>query len=145
MASLLAIGFGAGLASALLFAVVVTGSSLALLLSLVAPLPILIAALGWNHRAGLVATLAGAGAVALAFRPTAGLAYALGWALPAWWLAYLTLLARPQSDGAPEWYPLGRLLLWIAATAALVTLIGMAALGGGDYETFRAEIGRASC
>jgi hypothetical protein len=78
MASLLAIGFGAGLASALLFAVVVTGSPLALVLSLVAPLPILIAVLGWNHRAGFVGAFAGAAAVALAFRPAAGLAFALG-------------------------------------------------------------------
>jgi hypothetical protein len=140
MASLLAIGFGAGLASALLFAVVVTGSSLALVLSLVAPLPILIAALGWNHRAGLAATLAGAGAVTLAFKPAAGVAFALGWALPAWWLAYLALLGRPRQDGVLEWYPLGRLLLWIAATAAVITVIGMVALGGGDYETYRATM-----
>ena len=136
--SLLAIGLGAGLASALLFAVVITGSPLALVLSLVAPLPVFIAALGWNHRAGLVAALAGAAAVALVFKPAAGVAFALGWALPAWWLAYLALLGRPRPDGALEWYPLGRLLLWVAATAALVTLLGMAALGGGDYETYRA-------
>lgn len=140
MASLLAIGFGAGLASALLFAVVIAGSPLALVLSLVAPLPVFIAALGWNHRAGLVAAFVGAAAVALAFRPAAGAAFALGWALPAWWLAYLALLGRPRPDGSLEWYPLGRLLLWIAATAALITLIGMAALGGGDYEAYRAAM-----
>ena len=143
MASLLAIGLGAGLASALLFAVVITGSPLALVLSLVAPLPVLIAALGWNHRAGLVATSVGAGAIALVFKPAAGVAFALGWALPAWWLAYLALLGRPRPDGALEWYPLGRLLLWIAATAAVITLIGMVALGGGDYETYRALMRKA--
>jgi hypothetical protein len=142
MASLLAIGLGAGLASALLFSVVIAGSPLALVLSLVAPLPVLIAALGWNHRAGLVAAAVGGLAVAAAFRPTAGLAFALGWALPAWWLAYLALLARPRPDGAPEWYPLGRLLLWIALTAAAVTLAGMVALGGGDYATFRVAMRR---
>jgi hypothetical protein len=37
-----------------------------------------------------------------------------------------------------EWYPLGRLLLWIAGTATLVTMLGIAKLGGGDYETYRA-------
>ena len=40
-----------------------------------------------------------------------------------------------------EWYPLGRLLLWIAATAALVTVAsGVVALGDGDYETFQASV-----
>jgi hypothetical protein len=43
MTGLLTIGIGAGLASALLFAVVITGSPLGIVLSYVAPLPILIA------------------------------------------------------------------------------------------------------
>src|SRR4051812_16419246 len=46
----LAIGIGAGLVSALLFGVVITGSPLSMMLSVIAPLPIFIAALGWNHR-----------------------------------------------------------------------------------------------
>ncbi|MGH6806373.1 MAG: hypothetical protein ACREEJ_05895, partial [Ensifer adhaerens] len=70
------VGIGAGLVSALLFAVVITGSPLAVLLYSAAPLPIFIAALGWNHRAGLVATAAGAiaGMIALSF--AAGLNFA---------------------------------------------------------------------
>ncbi|MFL5206734.1 MAG: hypothetical protein ACJ8AR_12815, partial [Microvirga sp.] len=60
----LAIGIGAGVVSALLFGVVITGSPLAMLLSVIAPLPIFIAALGWNHRCGLIA--AGSGALAIA-------------------------------------------------------------------------------
>jgi hypothetical protein len=139
--NLLAIGIGAGLVSALLFGVVITGSPLAMMLSFIAPLPIFIAALGWNHRAGLVAALAGGVAMALALNPTAGAAFALGWALPAWWLAYLALLGRPAADGTVEWYPLGRLLLWIAGTAALITLIGVVALGDGSYETYRSNLG----
>lgn len=38
-----AVGIGAGLVSALLFAVVITGSPLAMLLSYLAPLPVFIA------------------------------------------------------------------------------------------------------
>ena len=49
------VGAGAGLVSALLFAVVAKATPLALLLFLLAPLPVLIVALGWDHRAGLVA------------------------------------------------------------------------------------------
>ena len=57
----LSIGIGAGLASALLFGAVITGSPVAMLLSFIAPLPIFIASLGWKHRSGLVAAATGAG------------------------------------------------------------------------------------
>ena len=140
MLNLLAIGIGAGLVSALLFGVVITGSPLAMLLSVVAPLPIFIAALGWNHLAGLVAALAGGLAMAAALNLTAGFAFALGWALPAWWLAYLALLGRPNASGQTEWYPLGRLLLWLAATAALITFLGLLAIGDGSLEAFRTNL-----
>ena len=54
MTLIVGIGAAAGLVSALLFAVITTGNTIALLLYFVAPLPILLAALGWNHRAGMV-------------------------------------------------------------------------------------------
>lgn len=135
------VGIGAGLVSALLFAVVITGSPLAILLYSAAPLPIFIAALGWNHRAGLVATAAGAitGTVALSF--AAGLNFALIVALPAWWIAYLALLARNDGTGVAEWYPLGHLLVWIAAIAALTT-VGSALVMTTDYDTYRTVIAR---
>ena len=41
-------------------------------------------------------------------------------AFGAWWLGYLTLLARPAANGAGnalDWYPVGRLVLWAAETA----------------------------
>jgi hypothetical protein len=138
--NILAIGIGAGLVSALLFGVVITGSPLAMMLSFIAPLPIFIASLGWNHRSGLVAAIAGGIAMALALNVTAGIAFTLGWALPAWWLGYLALLGRGAPDGTTEWYPVGRLLLWIAATSALITLIGVVALGDGSYEAYRTTI-----
>jgi hypothetical protein len=128
MASLLLIGVGAGFVSALLFAVVISGSPLALVLSYVAPFPIIVAALGWNHRAGLVAAVTGAVGLALIFRLPAGLAFAAGIGLPAWWLGYLALLAR-QTESGPEWYPTGRLLAWIAVVAAAVTLAGALGIG----------------
>jgi hypothetical protein len=137
MINFLTVGILSGLASALLFAVVVTGSPLGIILSYVAPLPVLIGALGWNHRSGLVATAVGGLATALAFRPEAGLAFVIGSALPAWWLAYLALLGRPNPDGFLEWYPLGRLLLWVAASSAVITFVGALALGSWDYGTYR--------
>lgn len=142
MMTILAVGTGAGLVSALLFAVVVTGSPLAVLLSYVAPLPIFIAALGWNHRSGLVAAAVGALATMFAFRYAAGLTFVVGVALPSWWLAYLTLLGRANAQGGVEWYPIGRLLLWMAGAAALVTLAGAVALGG-SYESYVATMRQA--
>ena len=148
----LAIGLGAGLVSALLFSVVITGSPLAIVLSYAAPLPILIAALGWNHRSGLLAVCTGAIAVSLVLRPTTGLAYALGSGFPAWWIAFLVLLGRPvvapgglQAANAPvamEWFPLGHLLAWIAGTATLVVLVGAIALGNGHYGDYSALLTR---
>lgn len=132
---MLAVGAGAGLVSALLFSVVSTGSPLAIILSYLAPLPIFIAALGWNHRVGLVAVAVGTLATLAIFHLSAGVAFGIGLALPAWWLAYLALLGRPAPAGT-QWYPLGRLLLWIAAVATLVTFVGALALGG-SYDEFR--------
>lgn len=141
MAISILVGIGAGIVSALLFAVVISGSVLALLLSYIAPLPILVAALGWNHRAGLVAVITGAASLAVIFAPTSGLAYAIGIALPAWWLGYLALLARPGENG-PEWYPIGRVLAWSAGIAAGVTLAGAWGIGG-SYADYEATMGRA--
>ena len=135
--STIGVGIGAGLVSALLIAVIVRGTPMALLLYLFAPLPVVIVALGWNHRAGLVAVGTGALALAAALSPLRGFAYAVATALPAWWLAYLALLGRPAADGSGrlDWYPLGRLLAWIAFTAAL-SLTAVAVLSTGDYATF---------
>jgi hypothetical protein len=133
------VGIGAGFVSALLFAVVVTGSPLAILLSYVAPMPIFIAAMGWRHQAGLVASLAGAVAIAVALKLSASLTFAIGIALPAWWIAYLALLGRIETgaDGqeTTQWYPLGRLLMWISVISALITLAGAVAIGG-DHDTY---------
>lgn len=137
-------GVGAGLASALLFAVVVSGSPAALLLSYLAPLPIFIVTIGWRHIAGLVAAITGIVATVLAFRFSAGLAYGFGLALPAWWLGYLVMLGRSGADGDAEWYPLGKILLWLAGVATLVTVLGALAIGGSyqAYEqTMRSAIG----
>ncbi|KAA2237767.1 DUF2232 domain-containing protein [Salinarimonas soli] len=132
----LSVGIGAGLVSALLIAVLAKGTPLALLLFLLAPVPVLIAALGWNHRAGLVATAVGGTAIALVSGPAEGFGYVLGTALPAWWLAYLALLGRGDAAGVVEWYPTGRLLAWIAGTAAL-TLLAAALVSTGSYDAFQ--------
>jgi hypothetical protein len=135
------VGIGAGLVSALLFAVAVKGSLLAVALSVLPSVPILIVALGWTHWAGLIAALVGGLALTIAFKFAAGAIFVVGWGLPAWWLAYLALLGRARPDGSVEWYPIGHLLLWVALTVAVVTVLGAVAIGGGDYALYR-EAGR---
>jgi len=138
----LLIGLGAGAASALLFASVASGSILATLLFYLAPLPILIAALGWSHWAGLLASLTAAASLGA----TLGLyffgAFLIGVGLPAWWLAYLALLARPVGANGSmtlEWYPVGRLVLWAAIISAALVIIAVPNFGT-DKETFQAGL-----
>jgi uncharacterized membrane protein len=132
----IATGIGAGLVSALLTAVIVKATPLAAMLYLLAPIPVLIVSLGWDHRSGLVAALVGGLAIALILSPLSGLGFALITALPAWWLSYLALLGRPGPEGTMEWYPVGRLLAWAAATAALTIIAAGVISTGGDYGAF---------
>src|SRR6267154_2823192 len=94
MMQIVLIGIGAGTAAALLFASVVSGATAAMLLLLLAPLPILIVALGWSHWAGLIAAATAAAGLAVVGVDLL-VAFLFGVGLPAWWLGYLTLLARP--------------------------------------------------
>ena len=67
MVQLILIGISAGAATALLFASVASGSPLSVLLFYLAPLPILIAALGWSHWAALIAAVVGLAGLAAMF------------------------------------------------------------------------------
>ena len=121
MVQIVLVGLGAGAAAALLFASVVSGSIYAIFLFYLAPLPILIAALGWSHVAGLIAA-ASATAVIAALSGVFFIAVPVI-AFGAWWLGYLTLLARPSANGGGtslEWYPVGRLVLWGAVIGTLI-------------------------
>ena len=139
------IGIAAGAASALLFASVASGVWLSVPLFYLAPLPILIAALGWSHWAALVAALAAATALAAFFGPLFFFAFLAGAGVPAWWLGYLGMLARPiaagDGNGAAvlEWYPPGRLVCWAAILAALAVIVAIGTLGT-DVASFRAAL-----
>ena len=144
------IGIGAGAAAALLFASVTSGSWLSIVLFYLAPLPIMIAGLGWSHWAALVAALTGAVAVGVVFGSTLFFAFLAGAGIPAWWLSYLTMLARPgdaqagngAAPAALEWYPPGRLVVWAAVLGATVVIVAMPNFGM-DAETFRASLAKA--
>jgi hypothetical protein len=67
------------------------------------------------------------------------LAFLLGIGLPAWWLGYLALLARPDATGALEWYPVGHLVFWTALISSVVVIAGILTLGT-DEQSFRASL-----
>jgi hypothetical protein len=140
MVQIVLVGLGAGAAAALLFASVISGSMAAVMLFYLAPLPIMIAALGWSHLSGLIAAASATAALA-AFSGVFILAVAVI-AFGAWWLGYLTLLARPASNGAGadlHWYPAGRVVLWAAVTGSLVVAAVIPNFGT-DQESLQAAL-----
>ena len=116
MMQIVLIGLGAGAAAALLFASVASGSICcdAAVLSRAAADPdrrARLEPLGRADRGGHRRRRPCAPGLACISSPHS----CSGSALPAWWLGYLALLARPAPAGASvEWYPVGRLVLWAA-------------------------------
>ena len=132
MIAIAMIALAAGAASALMFASIISGALISLVLCYLAPLPLMVAALAWGPRSAFLGGIAAAAGLGLTFSPSYGFAYALTVALPAWWLGYLALLGRPaagSADGDLEWYPVGRILLWMVGFAALTTAAALLTLG----------------
>lgn len=153
------ISIALGLIAAIAFLSATTGPvTMRVIFSLITPLPIMLAGLGWGVRAGLIAALAG-GTLLIALLPAAGAFFFTTAGLPAALLAYLALLSRPvgtdatqpantqpldpaqspamntSAGNAPrEWYPAGRLVLWTAALAALPAVLWTAMLEAGGAE-----------
>ncbi|MEP6837933.1 MAG: DUF2232 domain-containing protein [Bradyrhizobium sp.] len=140
------IGLSAGVAAALLFASVMSGTMLSIPLAYLTPLPIMIAGLGWSHWAALIAALSASAAIGVYLGGIFMVAFLTGVGLPAWWLGYLAMLARPAVGGgngaapaALEWYPPGRLVVWSAVLGATLVLISIATVGA-DAEGFNAAL-----
>jgi hypothetical protein len=144
MTTIVLIAMAAGCASALMFASIVSGALISLLLFYLAPLPLTVAALGWGPLTAAIGGIAAAIGLGAIFGLPYCIAFVIMAALPAWWLGYLALLGRPNDadmpSGAPsadgpaaapalEWYPVGRILLWIAGFAALTTMATLLTLG----------------
>ena len=143
------IAVAAGLASALMFASIVSGALISIVLFYLAPLPLMVAALGWGSATALIGGIVAALGLGGIFGFPYMAAFALTIALPAWWLGYLTLLARPVSNDpqlanlapALDWYPTGRILVWTAAFATLTTISALLTLGT-DAETITSALRR---
>jgi hypothetical protein len=141
MIAIVLIAMAAGCASALMFASIVSGALISLLLFYLAPLPLMVAAIGWGPLSATIGGIAAATGLGAIFGLPYCIAFVLTVALPAWWLGHLALLGRPIDHGASsgngalpvapdlEWYPVGRILLWISGFAALTTIAALLTLG----------------
>jgi len=141
MIAIVLIAIAAGSASALMFASIVSGALISLLLFYLAPLPLMVAALGWGPLGATIGGIVAAMGLGAIFGLPYCIAFAVTVALPAWWLGHLALLGRPAANGvapgngaspaAPvlEWYPVGRILVWITGFAALTTMAALLTLG----------------
>jgi hypothetical protein len=100
----------------------------------------MVAAIGWGPLCATIGGIAAASGLGAILGLPYCIAFAVMVALPAWWLGHLALLGRPApsdgsgNDAAPvapvlEWYPVGRILLWIAGFAALTTMAALLTLG----------------
>ena len=147
MMQIVLIALGAAAASALLFASIASGAPLSFLLANFAQLPIMLAAIGWTHLAGLLAALIASAALSFVTTGPIALAFLLTIGLPAWWIGYLALLgwASQSNPAETEWYPVGRVVVWTAILAALIVLVTLLRYGfdGGQIQAgLRRELER---
>ena len=137
MITIVLIGIAAGCASALMFASIVSGALISLLLFNLAPLPLMVAALGWGPLSATIGGIAAATGLGAIFGLPYCITFVLAIALPAWWLGHLALLGRPLAADTSrandatslEWYPVGRILLWVAVFATITTAATLLTLG----------------
>jgi hypothetical protein len=146
----LLIALAAGCASALMFASIVSGALISLVLFYLAPLPLMVAAIGWGPAGAAIGGIAAGTGLGAMFGIPYLTAFVLTIAVPACWLGHLALLGRPMagasgSNGttaitpAMEWYPVGRILIWTAGFAAVTTVAALLTLGG-DGATISATL-----
>jgi len=155
MITIVLIAIAAGSASALMFASMVSGALISVLLLYLAPLPLMVAALGWGPLCATIGGIAAAIGLGAIFGLPYCIAFVVAIALPAWWLGHLALLGRPvpnavasvdgASSAAPvlEWYPVGRILIWITGFAVLTTMAVLLTLGT-DAATITGMIRRGA-
>lgn len=145
----IAVGVGAGVASSLLVLSPVGGSTLAVPLTMITPLPLIIGALGWGTFAASAGALAGL-LLLLAVAPGLAVYFACFIVPPALLGSHLIGLARPdlseeavsasfaRKQPARQWYPLGHVLIAVSGAVAIGSAI-VAIASGFDPSTISPE------
>ena len=152
MIAIILIALAAGCASALMFASIISGALISLLLFYLAPLPLMVAALGWGPLAATIGGIAAASASARSSAcpiasplPSRSRCPPGGSAISRCWAGRWPMPARAMAPRRPppalEWYPVGRILLWIAGFAVLTTIAALLTLGT-DAETITGSLRR---
>ena len=122
------VAIGAGCAAALLFAVSAQSSILAMTLAYLAPLPIMIATLGWGLDAGAIAAAISIAVLAVVAEPVSALVFAASVAAPALILSAFAVtplaryLRRLKAEG-PTYASVGA----VVSLAALLGMLGAVA------------------
>jgi Predicted membrane protein (DUF2232) len=117
MARSIAFSAGAGVLSASLMLALLAGSMGAMVLAYLTPLPLFYVGLTFGVGAAVLAGMAGT-AASWVIGPIAALGYFLVFALPVAVLVRQGMLWRAGPDGSREYYPPGRLVIWLAGLAA---------------------------
>jgi len=132
MYSYLFTGIIAGIASSILYISGTLGTSLALFLYFLAPLPLFITGLGWGAISAAVGAISGVIVSILLSGFSGGLVYFISIGLIPIIISYYALMSRsieadghkqPSGTGQRDWYPLGNLVLWIAGFATVITAL----------------------
>ena len=127
---------GAGLASGVLFVLPAKGMLLGIWLSVLAPLPLMIAMLGYGVSAGLVASLVGAVLIGL-MQPALSLVFLLSSATPSLILGALARYRRAGGHVGPGLLLSAVTVLSIIGSWVMMVMVGVSY---GSLETAAAEI-----
>lgn len=121
----------AGLGSAILFLSLAKGIAAGMLLSYLAPLPLMMAGLYQGKGAVVAAGLAAMAAVAVVAGGFSALPFAVVAMLPSLVVVHRALLWRKDAADNVEWYPPGMVLGWLTGTGLALIMIGAVLVAGG--------------
>jgi hypothetical protein len=114
----------------LFFALGVGGGG-AVLLIYVAMLPLLLASLGHGVRSASVAAVVGAAVVYLWAGSLSAVIFVAMAGLPAIQIAQFVLASFGEKNGQIQWYPWGRLLVWLTGLGMVLLLAGLLTMPHG--------------